>query len=376
VPTCSTTTAGTINMATNYEATDDLFTETKQYINYEWGVSANLWAPHSYVVRPNARNKLRYYIRAGPISTGSDLLEYDIGLFQMMIVGGPVNTNVGRLLVSYAIELMVPELAPSALSDATRVTGFVGSPGFSSAHPFMNSISAGVTGTGFWGPNHNMSPFYDSVGEIWLTTAMILGRGVWEWTYIAYNAIAVPTQQSWDVSSPLINFLSTDVAPGNGAQLSADYVSHMEQPAGIGAAPFMCSVIFVTTGRVFCIPGLSGPAMYTNWHSYVSALPFGYLSTFSKKPIENLPADVKAMYPMLRAKMPDEKLQMLARLRPSLTAPLRLPGGDGKEPSKRVVTLLPPDRDESPEDMGGPSLVIPSSRRSKPIKREGKIGDN
>lgn len=110
--TVSSTTAGTVALAVDYDAADGLPTSKQQMLAYKGAVRTVPWAPCENV--SDKQDLLKFgvqrYIRSGGLVANLDIKTYDVGL---LVVGtsGMANTNtVGELFVTYDVELMTPQL--------------------------------------------------------------------------------------------------------------------------------------------------------------------------------------------------------------------------------------------------------------------------
>lgn len=104
---------GFVALATQYNPLDAAFTDKRQMLNHEFSTEIK---PSKVGVHPIecAKNQLsidEYFVRSGPISSGSDIRFYDTGTVTVATGGNAVNTQVGDLWITYEIEFYQPKLS-------------------------------------------------------------------------------------------------------------------------------------------------------------------------------------------------------------------------------------------------------------------------
>jgi len=118
----STNTAlGKIIMATDYNVLDPQFANEQQMYATEFSnggkPAANLL--HAVECAPPESPLKLYYVRNGAAPEGSDLRFYDLGKFQLAVVGcQDVGHNIGELWVSYDVSLCKPSIQALQEGDA------------------------------------------------------------------------------------------------------------------------------------------------------------------------------------------------------------------------------------------------------------------
>ena len=107
----STNTAlGKVIMATDYNASDDVFVAPQQMMGTEF---SNMAKPaesfmHAIECAPNEQATKLYWVRTGPLGANQDLKLYDHGLFQIATQGMQAASIVGDLWVSYDVTFCKP----------------------------------------------------------------------------------------------------------------------------------------------------------------------------------------------------------------------------------------------------------------------------
>lgn len=126
--TTTSTSLGTVIMATQYNALFPNFPDKRTMENYEFANSAkpSLTFIHPIECKQNLSVLEHLYVRTGEVTVG-DLRLYDLGRFQIATQGQAFTGGViGELWATYEIELFKPKLVDSlgitALSDHYRLT--------------------------------------------------------------------------------------------------------------------------------------------------------------------------------------------------------------------------------------------------------------
>lgn len=133
-PQCPTTAAGTISMVVDFDSADLPPTSKLQMMSYKGAVRSPPWFCSNYQCDPSDLNKQKsYYVSSGNAVGGTDSRLYDVGTFFAAFEGSVASGfYAGELYVEYLVELMTPDLSPSALSGSasafsigTNITGAV-----------------------------------------------------------------------------------------------------------------------------------------------------------------------------------------------------------------------------------------------------------
>nr|WAE43113.1 MAG: capsid protein [Cressdnaviricota sp.] len=108
----STNTAlGTVIMATNYNAFQNLFQSKSQMENNEFTTSGKPSVNIMHMIECDPKQTIqegKFYIRTGALGANQDIKTYDQGLFQLATVGSQAISTIGELHVSYDIEFFKP----------------------------------------------------------------------------------------------------------------------------------------------------------------------------------------------------------------------------------------------------------------------------
>lgn len=116
-----TTQGGTIMMYMDYDSKDPIPETEQDFLTNSRAVSSPIYNPLTvYHADERALNPLgQHYVRMGAVPEDSDVRFYDSGIFYVahdLIDAGLVGEALGRLFVSYDIELMVPHTDDRELS--------------------------------------------------------------------------------------------------------------------------------------------------------------------------------------------------------------------------------------------------------------------
>lgn len=107
---------GTVVMATNYNASADIFVDKQNMVEYVHAHSCKLTEHMSHGVEcdpSKTAGSSCLYVRTNPVVPSQDLKTYDHGKFQIAICNCPVAYNgfpVGELWVEYSVRLSKPKL--------------------------------------------------------------------------------------------------------------------------------------------------------------------------------------------------------------------------------------------------------------------------
>lgn len=111
--------AGVVILATNYDASADAFSSYEDAAQYYGSVSGPAYVNITHDVKVKTKNGLgldinkNYFIfnsenQALPTGVDNSIHDYNPGVFQLMTDNNAVNTNIGRLWVTYEAELIGP----------------------------------------------------------------------------------------------------------------------------------------------------------------------------------------------------------------------------------------------------------------------------
>jgi len=130
VPRCPSNTAGSLYMATSYDAKDyPPFDTSDKMGTYRNSISSGVWAPiwhHSAVKKGKYQQK--NMVRTGAIDDGEDIREYDIGNFEFACEGCANTNQVGQLWVHYSVTLFNPKVTQGLPIAALEINDETGSP--------------------------------------------------------------------------------------------------------------------------------------------------------------------------------------------------------------------------------------------------------
>lgn len=125
------TALGTVVLATDYNSTNDPFSNKQQMENQEYVsvTKPSCSVLHPVECAPKSSPVEVYYVRTGPLQKNSegccdDIHLYDLGNFQLATVGMQGVNTIGELWVSYDIELLKPKL-PRADGDQIQSARFL-----------------------------------------------------------------------------------------------------------------------------------------------------------------------------------------------------------------------------------------------------------
>jgi len=122
---CSTSTAGSIQMAMDYDAADSAPATKQALMSYHNAVRSPVWGECKFVCDSQDLKKFgsQRFIRAAALAANQDIKTYDIGNLIVATSGGP-GTVIGELYVRYTFELMTPQTGE--LSGSASITKLVG----------------------------------------------------------------------------------------------------------------------------------------------------------------------------------------------------------------------------------------------------------
>jgi len=167
----TTTSLGTVMMATNYNVSAPAFASKAQMENHEFGMSKK---PSGDMIHPiecaSKEDVLRaQYIRSTTVATGLDPRFYDHGNFYFATQGQQAESNLGELWISYDIELLKPKVGtfvapgpPDPPEPCPTVEAFV-----NSGHRRANAAALeSIAGADIFGQNGTMASWDVYGGEV------------------------------------------------------------------------------------------------------------------------------------------------------------------------------------------------------------------
>lgn len=128
--TNSSTSLGSVNLATDYDASDAPFTNKREMLNTMF---ANSTKPSCNLVHPieckTSQSPMRLqYVRGGAAPTNTDIKMYDLGNFYVATEGMQNITlaqSVGELWVTYEVEFFKQQVQPVAYSDNFKISAAI-----------------------------------------------------------------------------------------------------------------------------------------------------------------------------------------------------------------------------------------------------------
>jgi len=142
-PQCASTTAGSLWMAIDTDASDPTPSSKAVIASYANAAMGSLWSPLSvqYPIK-NMDNMKQWYVRPGYIAN-TDVKMYDVGNLYFATEGAAAPIPVGDVFVEYTVELLVPQLAnPIVSSSANITTGLA-----TLAQPLFNAVNSVINST-------------------------------------------------------------------------------------------------------------------------------------------------------------------------------------------------------------------------------------
>jgi hypothetical protein len=165
-PQCSTTTPGTVNIAVDYDASDDPPSSKLQMMSYKGAVRSPPWFCSAFTCDPKDFKSPEYYVK-GSGSNGADSRLTNLGKI-FVAYEGPVGDSVaaGELYVEYIVDLKTPNLEPFALSGILTLNG----PGNTNVSPTnFNPIVSGPQKFNVAGSGNNFFIGVEKPGLYWLS---------------------------------------------------------------------------------------------------------------------------------------------------------------------------------------------------------------
>lgn len=110
-PFVGSSTAGTLMMATQFDALDTEFGSKEEMLSYEGSRTSNVWVAMNHPVAAKGPKAFkRYFTRAGTPPSGSDIRLYDYGNFVYATQGQTSTATLGELRVHYVVDFYVPKI--------------------------------------------------------------------------------------------------------------------------------------------------------------------------------------------------------------------------------------------------------------------------
>ncbi len=169
-----TSTAGTVVIAIDYDASDAAPTTKAQALAYRGTVRSAPWAASCHTsLLEDLRKRSSYFVRGGSLATGKDVVLYDIGNLYLITQGMAGTSTVGEIWIDYDIEFRTPQSFSAgggnavwslytltnnttfALTNGNLPATFVFTPGagastlFTFVQPWQGILSVDLTGAGF-----------------------------------------------------------------------------------------------------------------------------------------------------------------------------------------------------------------------------------
>jgi hypothetical protein len=108
VPNCPATTAGSVVLAVDYDPRDEAEADIGYLMSMEGSMYGNCWAPFKHVSSKENLNKQKSYYTDEDLSDPTNRLN-SIGRLIVALDRTSVNNFVGRIFVSYTVELRTPQ---------------------------------------------------------------------------------------------------------------------------------------------------------------------------------------------------------------------------------------------------------------------------
>jgi hypothetical protein len=116
VPSCPTTTAGSITFALDYDTLDEAPSSGDALRSYFGAVTFPAWKTANLTVDPGFANRgTQLFVRTTNVNTTTrDLKTYDVGQIHCLTEGFTAFAAVGRVFANYEIELLIPQITSDA----------------------------------------------------------------------------------------------------------------------------------------------------------------------------------------------------------------------------------------------------------------------
>jgi len=189
-PTCGSATPGSVNLAIDFDASDDAPPSKIQLMSYHNAKRISPWSATTYVATHQDLSKfaISRYTRASTQPPNTDIKTYDVGNFFIAVSGvdGASLPEVGELYVEYTVELYTPQI-PSGSIQPELFVGTIGNNGFTlplQGQPFgPNPKATNFNGTGFLsfdagGFNFNEPGRYLVVWSLDILSSQVVKAGI------------------------------------------------------------------------------------------------------------------------------------------------------------------------------------------------------
>lgn len=129
-PSCSTSTAGKVLMAFDYDCSDNPPMSKQVMMAFRGAVSAVPWQEATLMLNKTDSGTLgeRRFVKAGTLQTATDRKTYDVAQLYIFSAGATTETVVGEIYVEYEVEFITPQM-DSEPESAKITSGGVVSPG-------------------------------------------------------------------------------------------------------------------------------------------------------------------------------------------------------------------------------------------------------
>jgi len=122
IPNCASLTQGYMFMYPDYDVNRPGMISEKDYLNTYGAVDGSAWASHSLAIVPKkfSQTKDGVYLVRSPYKTYEDYLLYDPVNIYVGTQGTGDETSLGRLFITYSIDLMIPDPESKINVQSTR----------------------------------------------------------------------------------------------------------------------------------------------------------------------------------------------------------------------------------------------------------------
>jgi hypothetical protein len=143
----STTSTGSVMLATEYDSADSPAVTKSQLAAYRGFVRTAPWGTVTCrAVKEDLHKRTSYFVRPGSLGAGQDIQLYDTGFLNVATSGQANGAAVGELYVKYRVRLMTPQLLVNGVG--TSLSMRVAGTSLASAPVVTGNAPITVTGTG------------------------------------------------------------------------------------------------------------------------------------------------------------------------------------------------------------------------------------
>ena len=201
-PSCSTSTAGKVILAIDFDAEDSPPNTKQEALSYKGAVSAAPWQEAKCVIQQIDNKKLSGEKYTRDIqSSYTDLKTYDLGTLNIVTQGMATTSTVGELYVSYVVELITPQTQVEQTSAKINSTSSQKGGWFPASAAVLGTDLASVTDVLAAFPNNDL--LIKEPGQ-YLLNMDVLGSGL-----IGANlglptvvrGLAQATSEGWNLNS-------------------------------------------------------------------------------------------------------------------------------------------------------------------------------